>query len=82
MLSSLEWDLITDIQGQPVCPIFKIREANFTLETVPIGCPETLAAICRLLLPKIPEKRRPDLHHSVSSKFQITTEFTLSPKLV
>jgi predicted aconitase len=82
MLGSLEWDLITEIQGQPVGPIFKVREANFTVKTVPIGCPKTSAANCRSMQRKVPEKRRPDLHHIVSSKLQITTKLTLSPKLV
>ena len=82
MLSSVDWELVTDIQGQLVVPIFKGREASFTVKTGPIGCPKKSVAKCRSMLGNFPEQRRPHLQPSRSPKLQITTKFTLSPKLV
>ena len=58
MLGSVDWQLVTDIQGQPVVPIFKGRETSFTVKTGPIGCPKTSVAQCRCCVRQLPRKAK------------------------
>jgi hypothetical protein len=49
ILRSVDWYLVTDMSGKPLCPIFKMGE---------IGCPETSVSYYQLTLRTIPEKQK------------------------
>ena len=57
MLCIVDLQLVTDVSGQPIGPIFKGQTASH-LKMVPTGCPETSVTNCKVTLCNIPEERR------------------------
>jgi hypothetical protein len=49
MLRSVEWQLVTDVSGQPIRPIFKGQKMEL------IGCPKISVTNCQSTLRNIPE---------------------------
>ena len=61
MLRSVDWQLVTDVSGQRICPILKgqaVQEGCLTLEYGPVCCPETSVTKYHSTLRKSPEERR------------------------
>jgi hypothetical protein len=45
ILRAVEWYLVTEVSGQPICPIFKDQAIQEALKMGLIGCPETSVTI-------------------------------------
>jgi hypothetical protein len=66
VLCYIDWQLVTDVSGQPIGSIFKsLGFMNF--EDGPMGCTETLVTNYQSVLCNMPEEGRSQLHTKLKS---------------
>jgi hypothetical protein len=73
MLRGTGWQFVTDVSGNPICPVFGSSKPRrtlncLTLEDRLMGCPETSETNYQPMPRNIPEEQRPQLHRSGSLK--------------
>jgi hypothetical protein len=67
-LRSVDFWYVTDVSGQPICSIFKVKQSKKTLEDGTDRLSETSVTYYQSMLRNIPEERRCHLHHGGSLK--------------